>query len=211
MPTKFVANGTQQTSSSTVNYIPFCRQLGSNKPVIISNWRNNIMNIKEFENKYLKKKEMDTAIAENLKKQKELEIEAQKAKIKEVAYDIAEVIELGQFLLDHGHTLRGVEYGGSLSETEARKQLVTDAWFHYLGFFTAEDDAGIRILGVGIEAGGYLGKMSFMIDSNGEVCYGRLSRFYEEFGWWQHGVDRFFREYGEFRKKLDAYALSTLK
>jgi hypothetical protein len=169
------------------------------------------MDIKEFKNKYLKKKEMDTAIAENLKKQKELEIEAQKAKIKEAAYDIAEVIELGQFLLDHGHTLRGVEYGGSLSETEARKQLVTDAWFHYLGFFTAEDGTGTRILGVGIEAGGYLGKMSFMIDSNGEVCYGRLSRFYEEFGWWQHGVERFFKEYEEFRKKLYAYALSTLK
>lgn len=167
------------------------------------------MDIKEFKNKYLKKEEMNTAIAENLKKQRELEIDAQKNKIKGVAYDIAEVIELGQFLLDHGHTLRGVEYGGSLSETEARKQLATDAWFHYLGFFI--DNRETKIMGVGIEAGGYLGKISLMVDANGEVCYGRLSRFYEEFGWWQHGVDRFLREYGEFRKKLYAYAQSTLK
>lgn len=167
------------------------------------------MDIKEFKKKYLKKEEMEAAIAENLERQRELEIAAQKAKIKEVAYDIAEVIELGQFLLDHGHTLHGAEYAGSLSEKEARKQLVTDAWFHYLGFFINNREN--KIMGVGIEAGGYLGKMSFMIDSNGEVCYGRLSRFYEEFGWWQHGVDMFFREYEEFKKKLYAYAQSTLK
>lgn len=167
------------------------------------------MDIKEFKNRYLKKEEMEAAIAENLEKQRELEIDAQKTKIKEVACDIAEVIELGQFLLDHGHTLRGVEYGGHLSEKEARKQLVTDAWFHYLGFFI--DNRKNKIMGVGIEAGGYLGKISLMVDANREVCYGRLSRFYEEFGWWQHGVDRFLREYGEFRKKLDTYAQSTLK
>lgn len=170
------------------------------------------MDIKEFKNKYLKKEEIETAVAENIRRQRDLEIEVQKAKIKEVSYDIAEVIELGQFLLDHGRTLRGVEYGGHLSEQEARKQLVTDAWFHYLGFFTADrGSTGTRILGVGIEAGGYLGKMSFMIDANGEVCYGRLSRFYEEFGWWQHGADRFLREYGDFKEKLYAYAQSTLK
>lgn len=166
------------------------------------------MDIKEFKNKYLKKEEMESAIAENLRRQRDLEIEAQKGKIKEVAYDIAEVIELGQFLLDHGHTLRGVEYGGCLSDKEARKQLTTDAWFHYLGFFI--DNREAKIMGIGIEAGGYLGKMSFMVNSNGEVCYGRLSRFYEKFGWWQHGVDRFLREYGEFREKLYAYAQSTL-
>lgn len=170
-----------------------------------------MMDIKNFKEHYLEKEEAKKETEKLLQLQKEVRIEEQKEKIKALAQDIAACIELGQFLLDHGHTLRGRESGGRFwNQKERDRHLVTDGWFHTLGFIVNNG----AILGVGIYAGGYCGDVNLLVKPNGEVYFSDRESFVGYrvcCGWWQDGVNTFLAGFKTFKERVETYAQESLK
>ena len=144
-------------------------------------------------------------IAQMSKKQKQINT------IKNMQADIKECVELGQFLLDHGHDLKGQEYGGSFLKGERENHLLTDGWFHMIGFYKGPNN---KIIGIGQEAGGYCGDISLMIDKEGNILnYAEHERCCRAkyYGWWQEAIDDFINGgFEEFKNRLQKYALKSL-
>ena len=128
----------------------------------------------------------------------EMKIETQRIHIKGLAQDIADVCDLGQFLLDHGHDLKGKEWGGQFLDAEERnRHFIADGWFHMIGFYVNRYGS---IYGIGVRAGGYCGNTDLLITKEGEVP-----------SWWQDGVDQFLDGFFRFKERLNAYAKEVLE
>ncbi len=170
-----------------------------------------MLNIKEFKKQYIEeeKKANHIAILKEIANRSKEQI--QKDAIADMADEIRECIELGQFLLDHGHSLKGREWGGSFLKGESVKHFMTDGWFHMLGFYVQNG----KIIGIGKEAGGYCGDINLLIDENGRVRYYREHRgcgVIAEYGWWQEAINDFVDGgFAIFKARLEAYAEVSLE
>lgn len=170
-----------------------------------------MFNLDEFKKVYEEKETAANIHAEMQRMAKMSKKQKQINTIKNMQADIKECIDLGQFLLDHGHDLKGQEYGGSFFKGERENHLLTDGWFHMIGFYKGPNN---KIIGIGKQAGGCCGENSLMIDNEGNILtyteHERCCRT-KYYGWWQEAIDEFINGgFEEFKNKLQEYALRSL-
>lgn len=156
------------------------------------------MKLEDYKNLYLEKENKKMVREREAAFREEMKIESQRIHIRGLAQDISDVWELGQFLLDHGHNLKGKEWGGQFLDSRERdRHFIADGWFHMIGFY--KDRYG-KIYGIGIKAGGCCGSTDLVITKNGEVS-----------SWWQDGADQFLAGFFRFKDRLNTYAKEVLE
>lgn len=119
------------------------------------------------------------------------------AKIKSYAPQLKQLIEVGNYCIKNNIPITGKSYGGSMSENEYKKHFTTDGWFHFLGFYVNYNTKTID--GIGCAAGGACGNINFMVDQDGNICYGKNT------GWWDRGVKSFLEGIDKFIARFEAY------
>ena len=156
------------------------------------------MKLEDYKSLYLEKENEKKSREREVAFREEMKIESQKAHIRGLGQDISDVCDLGQFLLDHGHDLKGKEWGGQFLDAEERNHhFIADGWFHMIGFYVNRYGT---IYGIGVRAGGYCGNTDLLIETDGEVS-----------SWWQEGAEQFLDGFFRFKDRLNAYAKEVLE
>jgi len=126
------------------------------------------------------------------------------SEIKALAPRIKTLVEIAKALIQNN-----IPLGNKKLDTIGYKEdLVSDGWYHTLGFFYKYESGKRHFLGIGIEGGGYAG-LDMAVDENGDMVK-RIDPYYQSYQYdgyrdYCNKCEQFLTGFDAFEQRVNEY------